>query len=145
MELTVGQGFALDAVLNKVVNLGDNLPFKASYRIMRLAQKLESELKVATRKRGELYRDLGDPVPDQPGQRQITPENMPAFQTAFTELVGEKIEMPDWKVTLPDEITGLSPIDVFTLMPFLDIGDDELTDADDDAETVKAGVPAPGA
>jgi len=148
MKLTAGHGFALEAALNKLVQI-ENLPFKAAYRVMRLAEKLESEMRTAKKARGELFRDLGEPVLDadgkETGQAAITPENMTEFQEKYAVIAADEITMPDWKVRLPDEITGLSPATLFTLMPFLDVEDDELTEDDDDAETVEAGVPAPGA
>jgi len=100
----------LSQLINSVESLKilqeTKLPIKISYRINRLINKLEPELKLFYQKRDDLIKELGEKETEN-GQEvfKVKEDNMQAFLDKQTELVSEEIEI-DWFTPIPLDSLG---------------------------------------
>lgn len=96
--------------------LETKLPIKASYRVMRLLDKLQPELKIYENKRNELVKEFGEEQEN--GEvRVVDPKKLEEFQKKIIELLDIEVDVDFEKLKL-DELGDviIAPKD---LIPFI--------------------------
>lgn len=82
--------------LNKL--LLSELPTKQLYRIKKLLQAADAELKICEDMRIGLVKKYG--IETSPDNWQVSPENFPAFQTEFNEFLETEVDLPGEPIKL---------------------------------------------
>ena len=118
LKLTNGEIFNAKAPLEEL--LKEKFPVKVSYGLVKLAAKLEGQLKVIEQVREGLIKTYGEPNPGNPNQISVTKANTSKFLEELGELFRQEVEIVIEPVTLP-ETTEISPGVLMALGKFITI------------------------
>ena len=87
----------LDQMLNSVEALAEltstKLPSKPAYRVARITNKIEAELKLFNEQRSKIVLELGTPSEENEDQFTFTPENSIKFNEQISDLLNEEVEI----------------------------------------------------
>jgi len=116
--------------LNEIVNglesvkklMASDLSIVTSYKLSKLAKKINEEFKDFEEKRIELIKKYGEEVKDKQGQYKIdSPEKVKLFNEELDKLLKLKVKFEFDKVKLSDiKDAKLSANDLLSLEPFLE-------------------------
>ena len=118
MKLTNGEVFSAREPLMKL--LEERLPVKCSYKLAKLANKLESALKAIEKVRSGLVKKHGEK--NEKGQMQVKEGSAgyDLFVDEFNELMALEVEIIADKVQLPEDLT-IEPRTLMALEKFIEV------------------------
>ena len=127
MKLTNGEIFNAQEPLKKL--LAEKLPVKDSFKLARLAQKLDDQLLAINQTRQGLFKTYGDldtaqqkyivkPYIDDGSGKAIENPNVVKFQEEMRELMAIEMEIVFDKVNLPNTLE-IEPRDLIVLEKFV--------------------------
>lgn len=104
----------MKATLAQMVNSVDTikkltkaeLPIKLAFRFISLTKQIDEKLKVFEEARVELIKKYGIPTED--GGVRVAEENVPAFNSEYSSLLSEQVELDIQKISLdafPETLT----------------------------------------
>lgn len=123
MKIKLGELLNAAESLNKLF-IAD-LPIKLSYKLSKIVNSINGELKIYDEKRNELIRKLGT-EDEKTKQWSVAPgsANMPEFMKKMNELLDAETEVIDWKIPLADlekePTLKLSAVDLVNISKFLE-------------------------
>lgn len=136
MKIKVRQIVNAEPAASKIMTT--QLSFKLSYRLMRIAKALNSELNTIEEARKALVRTLGKE--DEKGNSNVTPENMREFTKQYNAMLDTEIELSIEPIpaAVCEEVKTFTAADLLALEPFLELPANEAPAiAPDDKPEVK--------
>lgn len=122
MKLTLQQVFDATPIVTAIINEKRPLPFKGSYRLMRMHAKLVPELKPVSDKYDELLKQHATPIEGEPERYNVTPE----FAAAWIDFAKDEIEITDLEpipfehLDLGDSVAGsITALELMALGPLV--------------------------
>lgn len=91
MKITLAQIVNSEKALTQL--LETKLPIKTSYWLSKFVTKIQPDLVIFKEKQNALFKELGEPVKDNPDMLTIKPENMPKFQEEIAKLLEVEVEV----------------------------------------------------
>lgn len=120
MTMTMGEVRQAAETINKLIGL--ELPFKAAYRLRKLARAIQPELDAGEAERIALIQRLGTQGAD--GLWRVDEEKIAEFNRAFSELLAQEVEV-EWRPARLDvglfEGARLAAVDLMRLEKFVEI------------------------
>jgi flagellar biosynthesis component FlhA len=101
----------------------ERLPVKVSYRLAKLAKKVNDQLAIIEEVRQGLVKQYGEP--DEKGENiQILAgsKNMAPFLTDLNELMGQEVDIDSEIIKLPEEGLTIEPSVLLALDKFIEVG-----------------------
>ncbi len=125
LTITTEQALLYQSSRNEMAAKNRELPFKTGYRLERIDEKIDAELRVFSKKRGEKATELcdkdeqGQPIRLDNGNLRLSPQAVAEFAEFVSPLLEEPLALPGIKLlTLAEfgdlaltkqELTGLRP------------------------------------
>jgi hypothetical protein len=124
----------IEVKLNDVINGVESmkylmdvfLPAKTAYKVAKLAQGMENELKLFSDAREKLVRkyankdENGEPIVDENNQITVTPDNIESYQKELNELLETEVKFDVNKIGIDELTNDISPNRIINLMPFIE-------------------------
>ena len=121
MKVTNGDVFNAREALQSLMK--ERLPVKISYRLAKLARKVNDQLTIIEEVRQGLVKQYGEP--DEKGENiSIKPgsKNMAPFLTDLNELMGQDVEIDSDIIKLPEDGLTMEPSVLLALDKFIEVG-----------------------
>lgn len=121
MNITMKELLNAKPSLEKILN--KDLPMKISYKLSKLARKLDTELKFFDESRKKLFKKYSDDQKQENGQVEILDEYKETFEKEINDLLDLEIDLNQIQTVkledFPDNLE-LTPIDLMNLECFIE-------------------------
>ena len=103
--------------------LKERLPVKISYRLAKLAKKVNDQLTIIDEVRNGLVQQYGEK--DEKGENisiKVGSKNIALFLTDLNELMGQEVDIDSEIIKLPEDGLTIEPSVLLALGKFIDVG-----------------------
>lgn len=124
----------IEVKLREVINGVDTMKYlmdvflnaKTAYKVAKLAQGMENELKLFSEAREKLVRKYANKdendelIVDENNQITVAPENVENYQKELNELLETEVKFDVNKIGINELTNDISPNRIISLMPFIE-------------------------
>ena len=124
----------IEVKLSEVINGIDTMKYlmdvflsaKTAYKVAKLAQEMEKELKLFSDAREKLIRkyankdENGELIVDENNQITVAPENVENYQKELNELLETEVKFEVNKIGINELTNDISPNRIISLMPLIE-------------------------
>ena len=124
----------IEVKLNDVINgvesmkylMDISLPAKTAYKVAKLAQGMENELKLFSDAREKLVRKYANKdennelIVDENNQITVAQDNIETYQKELSELLDTEVKFEVSKISIDELTNDISPNKIINLMPFIE-------------------------